>query len=596
MPIRGVGPRRARALLVVASLGALVAVGCSTDETGLPTGPAPQTTAPAAGAGELGRAEYPVPGGARVVSPSGDNAAAGTLQAPWRTLAHAVAQSPARSTVVLREGTYRESVQVYRKALTIQPYPGERVVLSGSDVVGGWTPDAGDFVRRGWTPSFPRTPDAASSAVTPQAPLAGFPELAFVDGVPQRQVGSRAEVVPGTFFVDDGADAVYLGVDPAGRRVELSARAWGLYLTGAHDSVVGGIGVRHFATPSSDIAALRAYADRVQLERLVVEDNAQSGISVIGTDTQVRSSTLYRNGQLGIHGLHADGLRVTQNVINGNNAERFDMGYQSGGLKVVKSRRLRFDGNIVRDNIGHGLWVDQSSYDVVMSNNTAQRNAAAGLHLEVSARGVLAGNVSTDNGETGILIVESHGVDVWNNTALYNRWRDLDILDNDRTSSNLAAAEHDRRWPLPNPEITWDVRDISVRNNVIGGGARNLPVFRVDDVTHVRSYADMGVTSDYNAFYRRDPSVGWLTLFSQEQGVLVAETLGEHRQVNRQDQNSATVDGPVNPWVTDARAGDFRVPPGAPNRLGAALPARVAEALRRSAGERMPIGPLQAPR
>jgi parallel beta-helix repeat protein len=532
-----------------------------------------------------------------VVAPNGNDGASGSLQSPWRTLAHAVASSPAGATVVLRAGTYRESVQVYNKALTIQPYPGERVVLSGSDVVTGWSADGGDYVRRGWTPSFPRVNDAASGAVTPEAPLAGWPEMAFIDGAPQRQVASRAAVEPGTFFVDDAADAVYLGTNPGGRTVELSARRWGLYLNGAHRSVVRGIGIRHYATPISDVAALRAFADGVRLEDLVVEDNAYIGVSAMGQDIQVRTSTFNRNGQLGVHGFHSDGLVVESSALNRNNSERFEMADQAGGLKVVQSRRLRFNSNVVRDNAGHGLWVDQSSYDIVMSKNLVQRNAAAGLHLEVSANAVLAGNAVTNNLQRGILIVESNDVSVWNNTALDNQ-RDLDVLDGPRTSLNLLAEEHDRRWPLPNPQIPWDVRNLTAFNNVLGGGTRGLPIFRVDDVAHLRSFRNMGVTSDHNAFYRRSASGGaWLTLFTLgTTGVLVGETLGEHQQVTGQDRSSGWVDGAVNPWVADAGASDFRVPASAPQRIGAALPARVADVLGRPAGERPPIGTLGTPR
>ncbi|MBA2625967.1 MAG: DUF1565 domain-containing protein, partial [Acidimicrobiia bacterium] len=94
------------------------------------------------GAAPLGSVSYPVPPGARYVAPNGNDAAAGTEAAPWRTLAHAVSAAPGGSTIVMRGGTYRESVEVpATRSLTIQPAAGEEVWLSGSDPISGFVRD-----------------------------------------------------------------------------------------------------------------------------------------------------------------------------------------------------------------------------------------------------------------------------------------------------------------------------------------------------------------------------------------------------------------------------------------------------------------------
>lgn len=66
----------------------------------------------------------------------GKDDAAGTEQAPWRTINHALKQLSAGDTLYLRGGTYRE--QVYCAVagkpdapITIRAYPGERVILDG---------------------------------------------------------------------------------------------------------------------------------------------------------------------------------------------------------------------------------------------------------------------------------------------------------------------------------------------------------------------------------------------------------------------------------------------------------------------------------
>ena len=52
----------------------------------------------------VGAAQYPVPAGAIVVSPSGNDGAAGTAAAPYKTLAKAAGSAAAGATIVLRGG------------------------------------------------------------------------------------------------------------------------------------------------------------------------------------------------------------------------------------------------------------------------------------------------------------------------------------------------------------------------------------------------------------------------------------------------------------------------------------------------------------
>src|SRR5262245_8111097 len=69
-----------------------------------------------------------------VDSQRGDDAAAGTEQAPWRTLQHALRQLNPGQTLYLRGGTYYEHVALTQSGeadapITISSYPGELAVL-----------------------------------------------------------------------------------------------------------------------------------------------------------------------------------------------------------------------------------------------------------------------------------------------------------------------------------------------------------------------------------------------------------------------------------------------------------------------------------
>ncbi len=78
------------------------------------------------------------------VSPQGDDGAAGSAAAPWRTIQRAARVATAGDVVTIHAGVYREWVKpaqagregapiVYRAA------PGEKVVITGADEVRGWT-------------------------------------------------------------------------------------------------------------------------------------------------------------------------------------------------------------------------------------------------------------------------------------------------------------------------------------------------------------------------------------------------------------------------------------------------------------------------
>lgn len=73
-----------------------------------------------------------------IVSPGGNDAAAGTIAAPWRTLAKANATLAAGDTVLVRAGTYPERIAPSRSGANGSPivyraFPGELAIITGPD-------------------------------------------------------------------------------------------------------------------------------------------------------------------------------------------------------------------------------------------------------------------------------------------------------------------------------------------------------------------------------------------------------------------------------------------------------------------------------
>jgi hypothetical protein len=86
------------------------------------------------------------------VASNGSNSGAGSLQQPFRTIQHAANLAQPGDTVLVRGGVYREQVRPARSGtasarITFAAYAGERVTVSGANVVSGWSKHAGSVYK-----------------------------------------------------------------------------------------------------------------------------------------------------------------------------------------------------------------------------------------------------------------------------------------------------------------------------------------------------------------------------------------------------------------------------------------------------------------
>jgi alpha-L-arabinofuranosidase len=93
------------------------------------------------------------------VSPSGDDKNDGSRSRMLRTISAAAARAYAGDAIIVHEGIYRERVTPPRggtsgeKRITYQAAPGERVEISGAEVIKGWTQQKNDV----WKVSIPNS-------------------------------------------------------------------------------------------------------------------------------------------------------------------------------------------------------------------------------------------------------------------------------------------------------------------------------------------------------------------------------------------------------------------------------------------------------
>ncbi|GAA2737155.1 hypothetical protein GCM10009867_23250 [Pedococcus aerophilus] len=538
-----------------------------------------------------GVARYPYPGGAIFVSPSGNDAAPGTSSRPVRTIARGIQLSPSRGTVVLRGGTYHESVTIF-KTVTLQSYPGEAVWLDGSVPISGWTKVGSVWRHNGWTPRFDSSPTYTKGAadgtapgwgfVNPAFPMAAHPDMVFRDGVSQRQVKSLSLVKPGTFYLDTATSQLYVGSDPSGAAMRGTDLAKALSVR-APDVLIRGFGIRRFGNSVWHMGAITLESPRNALANMVIDQMATTGVAAIASDIVLNQVSVLRSGLLGVHASTADRLRVLNSRLVGNNAERFNTAPVSGGIKVGRLRTITVSGTTISANWGHGFWADQSVYDTRLLHNNIESNQGTGVFLEISSLAVVVDNLIGRNTGNGIKVNNTSNVRIWNNTIVANH-RELNIVADSRLASNTSWG-HDPRRPDPDPTMTWVLGPVQVRNNVIGLARGGNCLTCVEDYTFRRSAEQIGVTTGGNIYNRPAGSTPtWTHVWSSGRtNPYVFTGLGSFQRATGQDRTSVSYEhGPV---VTLSG----KLTPGARTKgaaIAAPLPADLAKLSGLTAGSR----------
>lgn len=484
-----------------------------------------------AGAGAVGTTRHTVPAGAVYVSADGNDGHTGTKAKPLATVTEAIRKTTTGGTIVLRGGTYRQTFILQPgKQRTVQAYPGEAVWFDGSEHVTGWTADGGDYVRSGWTTEFDASPTYTRGAsdntqagwgfVNPAFPMAAHPDQVWVDGVAQKQVKTRTAVVPGTFYVDYAADRLYLGTNPSGNEVLASTltRAFRIRAAG---TVIRGIGVRRYApsVPHMGAVTVEEDGDNVTLEDVAITDSSTTGLHVAGTGAKLQNVTVARNGMLGASATYADGLKVSGMLARSNNTERFNTSPVAGGIKVGRTRGVEITGSVFADNIGTGVWFDESVRDGQLLSNDLTGNTKHGTSLEISATFVVADNIIANNGAHGIKVNNTSNVSIWNNTFAGNG-RPVNIVQDARRPA--TAPGRDPRYPS-DPAMTWVNGPVTVRNNILARTDVSLQgancLLCVEDYTSKFSAEQMKVSANGNVYqYDAGKKPRWLVVWSRGSG------------------------------------------------------------------------------
>ena len=233
------------------------------------------------------------------------------------------------------------------------------------------------------------------------------------------------------------------------------------------------------------------------------------------------------------------------------------------------------------------MWLDDSTTNATVVKNTVRSNSSIGIQFELSHKGIVAGNVVTNNG-AGIMIADSSDIRVYNNTLAMN---DQHLVIKDSQRKNTKAAEVD-------DGIAWVTRNNVFKNNILSNATGSTLVEAVE--CSGRQHSKQMITdSDYNAYYRKSSSKPQnLIKWSLGKGKCLVgyDSIATFESATGFEENALVVENVAsNPFFVDEANGDFRLKANSSAiGRGEALPTDIATAIGLPSGVPVDLGALQS--
>jgi len=363
----------------------------------------------------------------------------GSPDAPLKTLTRAVTLSSPGTRILVHPGTYRESVAIGTShdgtelaPVIIEATETGKAVLSGSNVYTNWTQYSGNTYYTTWANNWgvaadPYVPDGPSISE-----LGRRREMVFVDGHFYWQVLTMAEMTPGTFYVDEAANRIFVqmadGSSPSKHLMEISERNTGLNMNWANYVVVRGLVLQHFEGNS--------FIGR----HILIEDCSSSwndgGNSIGGEDYVLRRVSCYNSGKGALsispdsyHDLNSLLENCTTSYGNWRYGTMGGMrGYAVAAMKLMRLDNLIIRGHTAQFNDTQGIWTDSTCDNVLIEDSLITDNNGHGVWAEIChGETVVRNNTLAFNKGAGVQISNTcylriHGNLIYNNATQIGNW------------------------------------------------------------------------------------------------------------------------------------------------------------------------------
>ena len=444
------------------------------------------------------------------VSPTGDDASAGTLAHPWRTIQHAADHALAGQTVNVRGGVYREAVTIRVSGtaqagfITFRSYPGERAVVDGTGLV----------------PPPDREAGLISIADQSYVAIEGL-DVRRYSAASTNRVPAGIQVTGAGEHIDLRGNHVHdISITAKGplcsRTGAGTANAFGIVVYGSRapkaltDVRIDHNELDHLKTGCSESLALNGNVTHWRVENNLVHDTDNIGIDAIGFEG-VAPDAVYDQARDGVIAQN-----LVYNVSSETNASYPKGDLSADGIYVDGGARIVVERNEVHDSdIGIELASEtrgRSTSEMIARNNVVYHNHAAGISM-------------------GGYEFQAGGADhiaVLNNT----------LVDNDTRMTGAGELQ-----------LQHHVTRAVLKNNLVYAGSQSL-------LLHSMETLPASVIVDRNLYF----AAGEGRTGRWQEKATSFESLGAYQAATRQDPHSAY----AAPMLRDIASAHFELMPGSP--------------------------------
>lgn len=495
----------------------------------------------------------------------------GTEAAPFKTINRSLKGLKAGDTVLIKNGTYRESVRMdpknsasgksYQEMITIAAAPGQQPIIKGSEVITGWKLHKDKIW---YTENAPAEPKALPILFCDDKRLDIIGDyggkmmemllaIAGNDYWKGRRGSKLEELEANTYFYDKDSKRLYVwlsdGSDPNKHTMEMTVRSG------------CGIGVSYVRFSGLKIlqSSLGVGGSHNIVENCESSDGSWCGGGVGGEFNTLVNCKFNRNGNSGMGG-SGRGHRLINCETSYNNYLKIDAGWHSGGCKFIPFvSDIVMSGHVAAYNIEcPGIWFDWGNFNVTIENSIVHHNGS-GIMIEVSERATIRNNVCYENYGRGVYLSNSPDCQVLNNVFWRNGMSGLAAIGVSRGGGDFGEGEEQRLGG--GNTIVWG--NIFVDNchpdfAMKEMDGRDEPwTTRPELIMPETHEFNAGNISDYNIFYRSPGRVmpfwlGWhKTIFND---------LAQWQEKTGYDKHSII----AKPLFVDEAKYDFRPAEGSP--------------------------------
>ena len=142
-----------------------------------------------------------------------------------------------------------------------------------------------------------------------------------------------------------------------------------------------------------------------------VNSNNGTGIYLQSSSNNTLAGNIASNNEWGIDLYSSSTNILTENTVSNNSNYGMYLRSSSNNNTLI--------GNTASNNANRGMYLSSSSNNI-LTNNTASNNANRGMYLSSSSNNNLTGNTASNNSDRGIYLYSSSNNFLTGNTALHN--------------------------------------------------------------------------------------------------------------------------------------------------------------------------------